>query len=282
MPRTQILSSGPVSAVEYVCDATPADAPYTELHDRWSVSYVRRGSFACQTRGQHHELVPGSVLIGQPGDEYTCTHDHHVCGDECLAFFLSPAVVDELTGQAQEVWESGAMPALPELVVLGEMAQAAVQGRNALGFDEIGLALAARFVHVRGARRRTSRTVAAADRRRAVESARWIDAHAADAIDLQGLSMRAGLSPFHFLRVFSSVLGVTPHQYLIRCRLREAARLLHQPDIAITEIAYAVGFGDLSNFVRSFGRAAGTSPGGYRQAAQGDRNIFQARIARAV
>lgn len=281
MPRTHTLSNGPVTAVEYVCDATPADAPYTELHAGWSISYVRRGSFGCQTRGQQHELVPGSVLIGQPGDEYLCTHDHHICGDECLAFFLAPEVVDELTGKV-DAWQSGAMPALPELVVLGEMAQAAVMGRNALGFDEIGLALAARFVQVLGANRRASSPLAAADRRRAVESANWIDAHAADAIDLHSLAQRAGLSPFHFLRVFSAVLGVTPHQYLIRCRLREAARLLHHPEIPITEIAYTVGFGDLSNFVRSFGRAAGTSPGGYRQAAQGDRNFFQARIARAV
>ncbi len=281
MPRTNILSNGAVSAVEYVCDAQPTDAPYTELHDAWSISYVRRGSFGCQTLGQHHELVPGSLLIGRPGDEYRCTHDHHVCGDECLAFFLAPELVDELTGQAG-AWHSGAITALPELMVLGEMAQAAVQGRNALGFDEIGLALAARFVRVRGAQRRQSQALASMDRRRAVECANWIAEHAADPIDLQLLSQRSGLSPFHFLRVFSTVLGVTPHQYLIRCRLKQAAQLLHQQEIPITDIAYRVGFGDLSNFVRSFGRAAGTSPSGYRRATQGDRNFFQAQMARAL
>ncbi len=281
MPRTHTLSNGPVSVVEYVCDAKPTDAPYTELHEAWSISYVRRGSFGCQTLGHQHELVPGSVLIGRPGDEYRCTHDHHICGDECLAFFLAPELIDELTGH-EAAWQSGALAALPELMVLGEMAQGAVQGRNALGFDEIGLALAARFARVRGAQRRQSQALAGIDRRRAVTCANWIAEHTAEAIDLQLLSQRSGLSLFHFLRVFSTVLGVTPHQYLIRCRLKQAAQLLHQQEIPITDIAYSVGFGDLSNFVRSFGRAAGTSPGGYRRATQGDRKIFQAQIARAL
>ena len=58
------------------------------------------------------------------------------------------------------------------------------------------------------------------------------------------------------------MLGVTPHQYLVRSRLRHAARLLADDDSAVTDIAYDVGFGDLSNFVRTFHRAAGVSPPG--------------------
>ena len=73
---------------------------------------------------------------------------------------------------------------------------------------------------------------------------------------------RPDISPFHFLRLFSSVLGVTPHQYLVRSRLRHAARLLADDDSSVTDVAYDVGFGDLSNFVRTFHRAAGVSPRG--------------------
>jgi AraC-like DNA-binding protein len=87
------------------------------------------------------------------------------------------------------------------------------------------------------------------------------------------------LSPFHFLRLFARVLGVTPHQYLVRCRLRAAARLLADPRISVTAIAYDVGFGDLSNFVRTFRRAAGVSPRDFRRAAKGERKILQDRIA---
>ena len=90
---------------------------------------------------------------------------------------------------------------------------------------------------------------------------------------------QAGISPFHFLRLFTDVLGVTPHQYLVRSRLRHAARRLADDDSPITEIAYDVGFGDLSNFVRTFHRAAGASPQKFRQASRGDRKIFQERLA---
>ena len=96
---------------------------------------------------------------------------------------------------------------------------------------------------------------------------------------IQSAAAEAGLSPFHFLRLFARVLGVTPHQYLIRSRLRRAARLLAEVPRSVTDIAYDVGFGDLSNFVRSFHRAAGVSPSGFRRAAKGDRKIFQDRLA---
>jgi len=58
-----------------------------------------------------------------------------------------------------------------------------------------------------------------------------------------------------------------------------AAQLLADESIAITDIAYDVGFGDLSNFVRTFHRAAGVSPLKFRQASRGMRNIFQERLA---
>jgi methylphosphotriester-DNA--protein-cysteine methyltransferase len=58
------------------------------------------------------------------------------------------------------------------------------------------------------------------DRRRAVEAALWIEENAGEELSLEAAAKEAGLSPFHFLRVFDKVLGVTPHQYLVRTRLR--------------------------------------------------------------
>jgi len=79
--------------------------------------------------------------------------------------------------------------------------------------------------------------------------------------------------------VFGAALGVTPHQYLVRCRLRDAARLLAAGDTPVTEIALDVGFADLSNFVRTFHRAAGVPPRAFRQAARGERRLLADRLA---
>ena len=74
----------------------------------------------------------------------------------------------------------------------------------------------------------------------------------------------ANTSEFHFLRQFRAVLGVTPHQYLVQCRLRLAARLLCDADGTVTSVAFDAGFGDLSNFIRTFTQAAGMSPRAFR------------------
>jgi AraC-like DNA-binding protein len=72
------------------------------------------------------------------------------------------------------------------------------------------------------------------------------------------------MSPYHFLRVFRAVAGVTPHQYLVRTRLRHAAIALATTDAPVAEIAFAHGFGDLSTFVTTFGRVFGAAPRAYR------------------
>ncbi|MCE9572952.1 MAG: AraC family transcriptional regulator [Deltaproteobacteria bacterium] len=274
-----VLAEGAITVADYRCDAGPADRAVPEAHAAHSISYVRRGSFGCRVRGQRHELVAGACMIGHPGDEYVCTHEHPCGGDECLSFQLAPAIVDELGGAT--AWLRGAAPPLPALMVLGELGQATARGQRGLGLDEIGLTLAARFVALAIDRPAAARAPSPVDRRRAVRAALWIDAHAADELALVDVATEVGLSPFHFLRVFQQVVGVTPHQYLVRARLRRAARLLAGGDRAISDVALDVGFADLSNFVRTFGRAAGASPRRFRQAARGDRKIFQDRIAHA-
>jgi AraC-like DNA-binding protein len=276
MTRTTLLQRPAISVSDFRCSAGPDDRPFVEQHQCHSVSYVRKGSFGCQSRGRSFELVAGSVLVGHPGDEFTCSHDH-VCGDECLSFFLSPELVEAI-GDRTEVWRVGAAPPLPELMVLGELAQAAADGRSDIGLDEVGQLFANRFVEVVSGQTHTPAPAKARDRRRAVETALWIDAHSHRQIDLEDAAGQAEISPFHFLRLFSGVLGVTPHQYLVRSRLRHAARLLADDCLSITDVAYDVGFGDLSNFVRTFHRAAGVSPRRFREASRGMRKIFQERL----
>jgi AraC-like DNA-binding protein len=276
MTSTTLLAGPSITVSDFRCSAAPGDKPFVEQHGAHSISYVRKGSFGYHSRGCSHELVTGSLLIGVPGAEFVCTHDH-VCGDECLSFFLAPDLVETI-GTRSQAWQIGAAPPLPELMVLGELAQAAAGGRSGIGLDEIGHLLANRVVEVISGDRRKRAAVTARDRRRAVEAALWLDAHSHREIGLEDAALEAGVSAFHFLRLFSSVLGVTPHQYLLRSRLRHAARLLAEDDRDVTDIAYDVGFGDLSNFVRTFHRAAGVSPLKFRQASRGMRKIFQERL----
>src|SRR6201996_7536431 len=276
MSSTTLLQRPRLTVSDFRCTAVPGERPFAELHRCHSISFVRKGSFGYHCHGHSHELVAGSFLIGAPDTEFVCTHDH-VCGDECLSFFFAPELVDTI-GERAEPWQIGAAPPLAELMVLGELAQAAADGESDIGLDEVGHWLAQRLVEVVAGDAKKPARVTARDRRRAVEAALWIEVHSHREIELEDVARQAGVSPFHFLRSFSSVLGVTPHQYLLRSRLRRAARFLADDDKPVTEVAYDVGFNDLSNFVRTFHRAAGVSPLKFRQASRGMRKIFQERL----
>src|SRR5688572_18758421 len=114
MQVTELARSALLSVVDFRCDATPEAPTFVEVHGCHSVSFVRRGSFGCRTRGKAHELVAGSLLVGHRGDEYVCTHDHHDGGDECLSFQLSDEFVASLDA-GTDVWRTGALPPLQEL-----------------------------------------------------------------------------------------------------------------------------------------------------------------------
>lgn len=281
MHARPLLQSPTLSVIDYRCTMGPGDVPFLEQHARHSLSYVRSGSFSYDTRGRSHELVAGSVMVGHAGDEYTCSHDHHACGDDCLSFQLSPSLADDM-GLRKDALRIACVPPTPELMVYGELAQAAGRGDSDIGIDEAAMLFVNRFIETTSGKTQKATPATARDRRRAVESALWMDANADQTVNLETTAKAAGVSPFHFLRLFSNVLGVTPHQYLVRARLRHAARLLADDARSITAIAFDVGFGDLSNFVRTFHRAAGVSPRRFRDAARGDRKIFQDRLKAAA
>src|SRR5258708_14334071 len=116
MTSPRLLERKSISVSDFRCTAGPGDKPFAEQHSRYSISYVRKGSFGLHCRGKFSELVAGSVLVGHPGDEYTCTHDH-VCGDECLSFFLTPELVETI-GDGNDNWQIGSAPPAPDKVLV--------------------------------------------------------------------------------------------------------------------------------------------------------------------
>jgi AraC family transcriptional regulator len=270
MQATTLFEGESIAVSDYRCTAGPADKPYAEVHQVHSISYVRCGAFGLRTLGREHELVAGAVLVGRPGQEYMATHEHHECGDECLSIKLSPSLADFIDIEKGLTY----IPPLPELMVLGELAQAAAEGRTSVGVDEAAFLFISKASAIASGGQEGVAKATSRERQRAVEAALWLEANAAEPVGLEGAARQAGLSPFHFLRVFARVIGVTPHQYLLRTRLRRAAKLLSE-DLPITAVALEAGFADLSNFVRTFHRAAGMPPGKFRKKFQ-DRSAAPA------
>ena len=92
----------------------------------------------------------------------------------------------------------------------------------------------------------------------------FIAEHSAEEITLEDAAREAGLSRYYFCRLFRRETGATFLNYLRHQRIRQAEALLANRHMRITDVAYTVGFRDLSHFDRTFRRVAGRSPSEYR------------------
>lgn len=187
-------------------------------------------------------MTPGSVLLGSAGQYFECGHQHGA-GDRCLSFQYVPEYFETLTADAG---------------VRGATRHAT----GAAAASGIAIRQAARLDSDRGI---ASDSVSPAAEARVVRTVRMMERHPDAPQTLVNLAREARLSPFHFLRTFEQVTGVTPHQYIRRARLRDAATRLLMDRSKILDIAFDSGFGDVSNFNRAFRAEFGISPRAYRR-----------------
>ena len=86
-------------------------------------------------------------------------------------------------------------------------------------------------------------------------------------LDLRSISQVAGLSEFHFARLFKTATGVAPFQFVTRARMERAKQLLRQTRLPVFQIADRVGFQKPSHFSARFRTISGCSPDSYRKSA---------------
>lgn len=92
----------------------------------------------------------------------------------------------------------------------------------------------------------------------------YINAHLDSDLSLNQLAQRLDMSPHYFSQLFKQSTGLSPHQYIIQCRINRAKALLRNTQQPIAEIAYQVGFANQSHLTRHFKRAVGTTPHQFR------------------
>ena len=87
-----------------------------------------------------------------------------------------------------------------------------------------------------------------------------IESDLSEDLPLKVLANAAGLSEYHFLRMFKQSTGYTPHQYVMHQRIERAKTLLKKTDMTVTEIAYLLGFSTPAHFTHHFRRKTGLTP----------------------
>jgi len=101
-------------------------------------------------------------------------------------------------------------------------------------------------------------------RRNIIRAVTYLEQNITDNPSVDELAKMAGMSKFHFLRVFKSIIGETPNQHVRRLRIERAASMLKSSNWLAGDIAIACGFKTQANFARDFTKYYGTSPQQYR------------------
>ncbi len=91
------------------------------------------------------------------------------------------------------------------------------------------------------------------------------DRHYAEPLDLDALAAVAGVSKFHFQRLFTATYGVSPAAHLSQRRVERAQDLLRATNLTVTEVCHAVGFSSLGSFSRRFKELVGETPSEFQR-----------------
>ena len=283
-PTRKFLARGEGwSMADVICQAGPRDRSFEEQHATVSIGVVLRGSFQYRTSAGRELMLPGSLLLGNAGQYFECSHEHAV-GDRCLAVAYDEHYFASLTAEARMHTRTAPfkllrLPPLRELSSLTSRACAQLRQGEAQAaraddedagscapetWEEIVLELAWRAVEL-GNGGNSNRASSLAAEARVTRVIRMVEAGGGSRHNLASLAEEAKLSRYHFLRVFQDLTGLTPHQYLLRTRLRSAATRLLLRRTPILEIALDCGFGDVSNFNHAFRAEFGVKPSDYRK-----------------
>jgi AraC-like DNA-binding protein len=267
--ESTLLAAGPGWRVHDVrCSAGPEDPAFEERHGAVCLAAVVAGTFQYRSTTGRALLAPGAVLLGNEGECFECGHEHGR-GDRCLSVQFDGAcwqqIVAAVPGARSIRFELPRLPPLPRLLpYIGGLATQT----DADALEELAIGFAGAAVEAVVDRRPASGgTAGAREERRIAESVRRIERELCDPLPLARLAAEAAMSPYHYLRTFTRVVGTTPHRFVLRARLEQAARALRKTDAPVATVALDAGFGDLSSFHGSFRRWFGASPAAYRAGA---------------
>jgi AraC family transcriptional regulator len=255
------------SVNEVICRAGPSDGPFEERHEGFSISAVLEGNFTYRSDAGRGLLYPGALLLGNSGWCFECGHAHGI-GDRCVSLNVGDDLFGEIAAAAASTsrfrFSAPSLPPSPKALPVVASMEALSSGAPGLQGEELVLGLIERVVGAMADQKRLPAAPTAREARRMIEAIRLVESDAARPVRLKDLAASAGMSRYHFLRVFRRLTGMTPYQYLISARMRRAALELASTRRPVLDIALDSGFGDLSTFNHRFRATFGLTPTQYR------------------
>jgi len=241
------------------CAADPAGPAAKWTYGDAAIGFVVSGWFEYASEDQTMLASPGSIILGNAGEPFSVRHvDSN--GNRRLVVSFTRDLLEEIANDAgvSPRFDTIALPPCQTATRMFGMIRALSRpGGEDMLYPLAHAALTAR-------QERAPEPVSARDRSRVQSAVQHIEVNFGDPCTLQTLADVAGLSRFHFVRMFGAVVGQSPNQYLINTRMRAAADRLLTTKTPIAQIAFDVGFNDISHFYSCFRDAFGCTPRQWR------------------
>ena len=259
------------------CDRCSVSQP--EYNESLFISFIRKGFFEYKTFRKDDELHVGRLLVSKPGYEHITRHIDNqpdmTTGFEFSAEFFR-IIQDQYA--AQEGWflknndiHSLMLRSNAELDYLHHRILQMLKDKEAssLQIDEMVMDLLEKVIQVISGH--TLEVGSIGDSLKqfhlgTIENAKeYILQHFNEDISLHQLAQHCYISPFHFSRIFKSVMNVSPHQYLAEMRLNHAKILLATTDEPVTDVAFACGYNSIEHFATAYRHRFKANPTHYRR-----------------
>ena len=241
------------------CAADPTGPAAEWTYETAAIGFVVSGWFEYASEHQTTLATPGSVILGNAGEPFSVRHVD-TYGNRRLVVSFERSLLEEVANEigASSRFETIALaPCQAATRMFGLIRALSQPGGQDVLYPLAHAALSAK-------RERAPERVSARDRRRVQDAVGHIEIHFGEACTLQTLADVAGLSRFHFVRMFGAVVGQSPNQYLINTRIRAASDRLLTTKTPIAQIAFEVGFNDISHFYACFRETFGCTPRQWR------------------
>ncbi len=241
-------------------------------HDGYAVGIIEQGALEFYYRGETVVAPHGMINLTIPGE----VHDGHAYADKGWTyrmFYLDSDTMQRTT--AQLIGKRVRQPFFRSGVIKDDVLARTIYQVHRLMEDpavpllekETGLMCMLTQWILRHAEP-AMRQHAIGDEQKPVMRARdYIEMNYGQQVSIKTLASIAGLSPYHFIRVFKKHMGLTPHAYLKQVRIKRAKQML-ATNMPITQTAADSGFADQSHLSRQFKRTYGITPGQYRNFVQ--------------
>ena len=275
--RLEISRAPGLPSVELHAGTAFAHSYPGHWHDEFFVTAITDGEGVFGYRGKEHRAARGTMFFVVPGEVHS--HGSGRGGRSFRSLHAGNPLVSSLAPELSRMAGPAGLRSfsITDATLLGEflsLHRVLEKEGSALHKESRLLAF---FVKLVGhAPDGFPPDTASGPERAAVRRARrFLDESCSSPVSLRELASLAGLSPFHFHRLFRSQVGIPPHEYHVRRRLLRARALLGEGEPA-AHVAAATGFADQSHLTRHFKRLLGVAPADYARRSRKSKNVQDA------